>query len=297
MDKKTLLTEIGKRSLPLRPLKLVASPYPGEWSSSFEGRGFEPLRFRDAELSDNPRRIHLVTSVRRGVPTVVERVQLSDFRVAVAIDCSASMFARNKMLTQVMVAAIVLHSAFKLEIPFGLGVNRPDEFRSFGFGVGIRHFHYLYDNLWDILGHIPKTFSVWQKGANAKISNFMPFRSMLVYCSDFLIAQGELVNVLEIGRKMRRYDFVPVVIQDRLEFSFPVLEGGSLVPLSNPETGREEEVWINKDEAEKIRLAHENRFSDLCLSLARFGGSCHLDEPDIQRIWERLDAFFSARRG
>jgi len=79
LDGKLLLQEIRGRPIDLVPGKKVVSINPGEWTSPFEGKGYEPLGYRDFQIGDNPRHVHLPTSARRGIPTIVERVALRDF--------------------------------------------------------------------------------------------------------------------------------------------------------------------------------------------------------------------------
>src|SRR3954470_10476762 len=105
IDGQEVLRKVRASPIKFVPGRRVVSIYPGEWPSPFEGKGFEPLRFRDFEMGDDPRRIHAPSTARRGTPTVGERVALRDFRIMVAVDSSPSMMVRAKAETQFMAAA------------------------------------------------------------------------------------------------------------------------------------------------------------------------------------------------
>ncbi|MBT8098731.1 MAG: DUF58 domain-containing protein, partial [Gammaproteobacteria bacterium] len=113
MEGKRLLSEIRGRPIDLVPGRKVISVSPGEWTSPFEGKGFEPRGYRDFELGDSPRAIHLPTSARRGTPTIVERVALRDFKLMIVVDLSPSMLVRRKPVIQHEAAALLLYAAWQ----------------------------------------------------------------------------------------------------------------------------------------------------------------------------------------
>lgn len=294
MIARDLLRQIRYRPVTLVPRKRVVSVHPGEWPSPFEGKGFEPLRFRDFQLGDDPRRIHVPTSIRHGAPMLVERVALRDLRVMVAVDASASMLVREKADVQLAAAALLLYSAWQAETTFGLAVQRGTVMQAFGLGIGSRHFYRLYRTLWDLFsegGRRPVA------GRRMPLSRFLPPHAMLLYCSDFLAPNGAPADLRGLGRLVRRYDFVPVVVQDEFECSFPVIPRGTFIRCANPETGERDEVWISEAEARRIREVHGARFQEVTAALGRNGTQCiHLESPNVQDIVKRIDTFFQRRR-
>src|SRR5690606_11563332 len=136
--------------------------------------------------------------------------------------------------------------------------------RSFGMGTGPHHFQYLYGALQTLCsaGKPGKP-----KGVRTPLIGCLPPSSMMFYCSDFLDNEGDLASFGPLRRAMRRYDFIPIVIQDGLEYSFPRLSRGSFIPFTNPETGAKEENWISPTAALAIRAAHEARFTELSAAL------------------------------
>lgn len=295
LDSKQLLLQIQRRPVTFVPGKKVVSILPGEWTSPFSGKGYEPMGYRDFQLGDDPRRINLTATARRGVPTIVERVALRDFKVMVVVDGSPSMRVREKMDIQISAAALLLYSAWQAETTFGFGILTPQGIRSFGLGIGSRHFYHLYQALWHFYqGHNDGRM----KGVRVPLNSCLPPNAMLVYCSDFLEGDGRLVEPARIWRSVQRYDFVPVIIQDELEYSFPRLSASTFIPFANPETGAREEVWISPKIADDIRAIHETRFKELITLLsARGTRPLHFDTAEVDSLARETNRYFGRRKG
>ncbi len=251
------------------------------------------MGYRDFAMGDDPRRINLPASARRGTPTVVERVALRELKLMVVVDLSASMRVRDKLAIQLQAAAVVLYSAWQSEMTFGLAARTDNGLLSFGQGLGSRHFYHLYRTLWTIFadagdGRI--------KGIPVPLSRCLPPNAILIYCSDFLDDRGSLVDLSLLSRGGRRYDFIPVIVQDALEYSFPLIEKGTFVPFANPETGARQEAWISLKVARKIRAAHQERFGELTAALGTRGVRyLHLASPRLRDIAKRFNRFFQQR--
>ena len=296
MDSRQVLLEIRGRPVTFVPGKKVISVAPGEWTSPYEGKGYEPLGYRDFEIGDDPRRINLPATARRGIPTVVERVALRDFKVMVIIDRSSSMLVRQKLAIQLGAAAVLLYSAWQSETTFGLAVKTDEKLHSFGMGIGSKHFYFLYQKLWEVLS--PGGNGALKGTRNIHLSRCLPPNAMLIYCSDFLDATGALVNLTALTMVVHRYDFIPVIIQDEFEFAFPLISHGTFIAFSNPETMEQEEVWISPDNALRINAAHESRFDDLLSVFGTPGVSClHLGTSDVKKMGRQIDGFFRTRSG
>jgi Protein of unknown function DUF58 len=94
----------------------------------------------------------------------------------------------------------------------------------------------------------------------ARLRGGLPPGSFVFVLSDFLVAPPPHVwtSVLE-----RRWDVVPVVVQDPTwESSFPDV-GGVVVPLADPATGRLLRVRLTGREASVRRRLHEERHGEL----------------------------------
>jgi uncharacterized protein (DUF58 family) len=295
LDSKKLLHQIQQRPVTFVPGKKVVSILPGEWTSPYEGKGYEPLGYRDFQLGDDPRRINLPATARRGEPTIVERVALRDFKVMVVIDISPSMKVREKWEMLIQAVALLLYSAWQSETTFGLGIKTESGLRSFGLGLGSRHFYHLYHVLWHLYtGSESRKY----KGTKVPFSRCLPPNAMLLYCSDYLDGNGNIVNLGELWRAVQRYDFIPVVLQDDMEYTFPDLHASTFLPCYNPETGNKEEIWLTTEMAQDIRSSHEMRFQELVTLLKkRRANPLHLDIADVEQISRRIDSYFRKRKG
>lgn len=295
VESKELLLQIQRRPVTFVPGKKVVSILPGEWTSPFSGKGYEPMGYRDFQLGDDPRRINLTATARRGIPTIVERVALRDFKVMVVVDGSASMRVREKMDVQISAVALFLYSAWQAETTFGFGIRTESGIRSFGLGIGSRHFYHLYQALQHF--YAGKNDGR-MKGTRVPINSCLPPNAMLLYCSDFLEGDGKLVDLGRLWRSVQRYDFIPVIIQDELEYSFPALSSSTFIPFSNPETGVREEIWISPKIARDIRSVHESRFREL---LSLLGGRgirpLHIETANVEALSRDVDRYFRKRKG
>lgn len=294
MSGKALLQEIRGRPIDFVPGKNVVSPHPGEWTSPFEGKGYEPRGFRDFEIGDNPHRINLPASARRGQPTIVERVALRDFKLMVVLDASPSMRVRDKINVQLEVGALLLYSAWQAEMTFALALKTDDGVRSFGMGIGSQHFYHLYRILWSIF-HDGE--GLQSKCARINMSRCLPPNAMLSYCSDFLDAGGGITELQHLLRSVRRYDFIPVIIQDEFEYGFPAMTFGSFIPFSNPETGARDDLWVSRRTAQEMHEIHKARFNELATVFESRGIKyLHLDTPGVRNIRQSMNTFFGRRK-
>lgn len=294
MDGKLLLQEIRGRPIDLVPGKRVISINAGEWTSPFEGRGFEPRGYRDFAMGDSPRQIHLPTSARRGVPTIVERVALRDFKLMIIVDLSPSMRVRNKLSIQHEAAAIMLYAAWQAETTFALAVRTAEGIHSYGLGIGSRHFYHSYRILWSLCTD-DEHFRL--RGSTVHLRRCLPPNAMLLYCSDFLDADGGIERVGRLLRAVGRYDFIPLVIQDQLEVSFPQARHAALIAFGNPESMVREDVWVSKTAAQRIATLHESRFAELTEQFKKRDiRPVHLDEPGVKSVHATINAFFRRRR-
>ena len=294
MDGKLLLAEIRGRPIELVPGKTVISINPGEWTSPFEGKGFEPRGYRDFELGDSPRAIHLPTSARRSVATVVERVALRDFKLMIIIDLSPSMMVRSKPTIQHEAAALMLFAAWQAETTFALAVRTSEGIHSYGLGIGSRHFYRSFRILWSLC---TSDAEFRLRGSTIHLQRCLPPNAMLIYCSDFVDTNGNMRDIEHLLRAVSRYDFVPIVIQDDLEYSFPRVQKPSLITFRDPETAVCEDVWISPDSSAHIAVRHEERFAGFAMRLAKRDiRYIHLAEPGVSHAYESINEFFRRRR-
>src|SRR5207248_2837872 len=88
----------------------------------------------------------------------------------------------------------------------------------------------------------------------------LPAGSFLFLLSDFLVPPGR-TTWMRAGS--RRWDVVPVLIQDPIwDASFPDV-AGLVVPYIDPDTGEVTHVRLSAKEAERLRAANESRLAEL----------------------------------
>jgi hypothetical protein len=92
--------------------------------------------------------------------------------------------------------------------------------------------------------------------------------SFLFLLSDFLVPPG---RVTWMRATSRRWDIVPVVIQDPIwDASFPDV-AGLVVPYADPDTGEVTRVRVSKKEAAELRIANETRLAELRTTFRSLG--------------------------
>jgi hypothetical protein len=100
------------------------------------------------------------------------------------------------------------------------------------------------------------------------LGNALPAGSFVFVLSDFLLEPSSTVWLQAVGR---RWDVVPVVIQDPIwEASFPDI-GGVMVSFADAGSGVVRRVRMRRREARRLRVAHEERHAALIDRLIAFG--------------------------
>ena len=118
----------------------------------------------------------------------------------------------------------------------------------------------------------------------------------MLYLSDFLDKRGYPLDNSALSLESRRYDFIPIVIQDEFEYSFPELPGGTLLEWAGPETGTRAPLWIGEKESVRIRTLHEQRFAALQKTFADQGlHAIHVNQPSLDSIQQTLMRYFVLR--
>jgi uncharacterized protein (DUF58 family) len=96
----------------------------------------------------------------------------------------------------------------------------------------------------------------------------LPAGTFVFLVSDFLAAHPDNVWARAIER---RWDLVPVIVQDsRWERSFPDVTG-AVLPVADPVTGRVSLTRLSRAQVDRRRADNEARFSTLLARFARMG--------------------------
>jgi uncharacterized protein (DUF58 family) len=294
-----LLRAIQRYRIPFKPKFAVAHSALGEWESPFPGKGFEFFSARDFVLGDNPRRVHLPTSVRRGIATVIERIELRDMTIMVYLDCSPSMRLREKAAGALHVAAMLAFSAFKMESSFGFGALDND--------VPIIKPRTGEDQFFSIFQKIHTSLLSEQEGRARGIifralikhleSTITP-RSMVFVVSDFLgVSFPQKEDEKSLRAMSRNYDIIPVIVQDEMEYDFPVFPYSVAYPFRDVESGEQKEVWLSVTDQRELSCLHQERFSTLQARFRMAGIQyIHPRDAELATMFKMFDRFFSQRR-
>jgi hypothetical protein len=126
----------------------------------------------------------------------------------------------------------------------------------------------------------------------------LPSGTFVFVVSDFLEPVPAAVWSEAVAR---RWDVVPVVVQDPVwEASFPAV-GGLLVPVADPRDGTVRPIRMRARAARRLAAEHEVRRAQLLLSFQRVGLDPVLIETsapaDVAGAFERWAAGRLARRG
>ena len=291
-----ILRRLTRRPIPITPKRPATSQLSGEWPSPYTGKGLDFRSHRPYQLGDDLRTVHMGTSVRTGQDMVVDRIALRDISLLVVLDCTASMGVRYKADILLASALMMLYSGVSMEMRVGAVLLDAKGYHRLGFGSGQRHALRLFDAIEQICGQLRqgKVPEVDYPATDAH--RLLPGGGVLLYLSDFLDERGYARAYDSYAVEARRYDFVPVVIQDEFEYTFPDLGDESMIDFSSPEIGSSLPLWLGQHEKTRIRQLHEQRFLELQATFASHGlRHVHVDTPSLDRIQQTLTRFFVLR--
>jgi uncharacterized protein (DUF58 family) len=122
----------------------------------------------------------------------------------------------------------------------------------------------------------------------------VPAGTFVFVVSDFLRAPPRELWLRVLGR---RWDVIPVVVQDPVwEQTFPDV-GGIVLPLVDPATGKTSHVELTRAEAEDRRRVHERRRSDLLRTFRGFDLEPVLVETsEVRSVFDAFLAWADRRR-
>ena len=291
-----IIRYLGHKPVPITPRRLATSQYSGEWASPYTGKGMDFRSHRAFELGDDPRTIHMPMSVRAGKRMVIDRIAMRDISIFVMIDCSPSMAVRDKLKILSTTAMVLLISGMMLEMRVGVILVSDEGYQSLGSGMGQR-------KISSLLERVEESSQLLGEGRTQHLSfirhgiyRILPAGCMLFHLSDFLAADGAPQFGLPLKLNTIRYDYVPVVIQDEYECTFPDNDAASLLKLRNPETGSIYPVWLGNDERRRLRTLHQTRFSQIKDRFSRTGtGFIHIPGTDLEQVHSSLSRFFLYR--
>lgn len=291
-----ILRRLTRRPIPITPKRPATSQLSGEWSSPYTGKGLDFRSHRPYQLGDDLRTVHMGTSVRTGQDMVVDRIALRDVSLVVVLDCTASMGVRRKADMLLASALMLIYSAVSMDMRVGAVLVGNNGYRRIGIGSGQRHALRLFDSVEQVCASMRNGNAIQVDYPATDVHRLMPGGGVLMYLSDFLDERGHARDYATFAIEARRYDFVPVVIQDEFEYTFPDLPDETMIEFANPETGMQQPLWLGRTEKRRIRQLHEQRFDSLRQTFARHGlHFVHVNSPSVDHILQTLTRFFVLR--
>lgn len=290
-----LLASLVNYRISIAPLYPVASILPGEWDSEYSGEGFEFDSLRDYHVGDNIKRINPRITARRGVPTIVNRITPRDLTVVIYCDTSPSMRLRDKYAAQFNAVAMLLFSAYKCESSFEL-VSLGDWNKHLRPRRGERQFFSLYQTLKGLQEkNVERDF--FSALYHHLFRSIQP-HSIVFVISDFLGGSAPSNREDRMLRRLAdRYDIIPVIVQDDLEYSFPTLSISFGFAVHDEETKQQQALWLSPEDQREIREAHKKRFALLQAGFYSAGiQSMHVDSHNPNEIFKVFSSFFVHRK-
>ncbi len=287
---------VAYRPIPISPRRLATSQINGEWPSPYIGKGMDFKSHRAYQLGDDLRSVNMAMSIRAGKRMVVERVAMRDISIYILLDCSASMGIRTKAKIMKAAALMILYSGSKMEMRVGASILTDKGYHNLGLGMGNRHSLRLMDSIENICDDLSDNQLPEVDFESHNLQKMLPAGCILFYISDYMDTQGKPCPDFPFVFNSKKYDLIPVIIQDEFEYSFPELPGETLIELTDPENGESHPFWFNSSEVKKIKKINESRFSRIHEGLHDRGLSyIHASNPEIDSLHQSISNYFLYR--
>lgn len=282
--------------LSLTPKVRIKSMRFGDYDSIHKGEGFDFEDLREYAPGDSLRKVHTPSSSRYQKLMVVQRKETREVRVLVILDLSRSMYIRENLESALAMFFMTSLSAIKLHMPVGLVAFADDFELEVWPRLGDGHFYRIVDLLTEtVQGRLDpeKEAFTHEKKISGIIDywhKFLPGGSTIFVVSDFLGENNACKAVIE--EELYKFRVLPVVIQDDLQYSFPVFpRSGSFVEFLDVEEEAVKQKWINKRQSLKIKAVHETRFEALTQWFVKKNFRyVHLESFNLAQIYQRLEA-------
>jgi len=247
MDTAEILQKV--RQIEIQTGKLVEETFAGEYLSAFKGQGIEFAEVREYIPGDDVRSIDWNVTARSHVPYVKKFNEERELTLMIACDVSASQNfgSRNKFKqeTAAELAALFAFSALKNNDKVGL-LLFSDKIELFvPPKKGKKHILRL---IRELVAFEPTGTGTDLALALTTLSKVIKRQGILIFISDFLAESATFSQPLQLAAK--KFDLIPVVIQDPLERSLPATHAA--VEMLDPETGTRQLISLSAGEINRI---------------------------------------------
>ncbi len=275
--------------------------FPGEWSSIYTGGGIEFATSRPYEPGDDLRDLDLQMLVQSGEEEIIEREATRQRKIYLWVDVSGSMKRRNEMFfahkTEVRDIAVGLlaFSGWGVYSPVGLCTFDRDLRQFFPARFGESYCEEIVGWFMDHADDGPG----WQANvprALEYLDHMAPSQSLVFFISDFQDGVFEAGVSSLFRAPARKFDFVPILIQDPLEVAAP-LKHPVTIALRDDESAHRAALDLRPATLAQIQTVSAHHAEHLSQGFAEIGLELvRLSSPDIDDCFRILSSFFLARR-
>jgi uncharacterized protein (DUF58 family) len=275
--------------------------FPGEWESIYTGEGIEYATSKPLEPGDDLRDLDLQTLVQTGEEEIILRATGRQRKIYLWVDLSGSMqrfpemFFSQKPEIRDTAVGLLAFSAWNAYSPVGLCA----------FDLEVRQFFpaqsgesYCEEIVCWFLDHADEGTrgSADISGALGFLEERISPQSLVLFISDFQdpLFEGNFAHLLRQAAK--KFDFIPVVVQDPLEYG-PALNHSVVIAVRDSETDRRAEITLTPQKLAEILNHSAGHLAHLKKGFLEVGLEyIVLDSAAIEDCYRTLSSFFEGRR-
>lgn len=269
--------------------KLVSETFAGEYLSVFKGQGIEFAEVRQYVPGDDVRSIDWNVSARTGGAYVKKFNEERELSVIIACDVSGSQFfgstGRFKSEAVAELGAVFAFSAIKNNDKVGLLLFSDKIELYIPPKKGKRHALRI---IREILAFTPKSKGTDIALCLDTLNRLIKRQGILLLISDFLA--GGYQKSFKLSA--RKFDLVPVIVEDPLECNLPVLP--SFVSLQSLEDGQNLTINLKSPDKDYLTIRHYQEKEE-AVRLFNLTGSQYIKIDVSKNIIDPVIKFFKQR--
>ena len=252
------------RQIEIQTGKLVEETFAGEYLSAFKGQGIEFSEVREYTPGDDVRSIDWNVTARSHVPYVKKFNEERELTLMIACDVSASQnfgsWDKFKQETAAELAALFAFSALKNNDKVGLLLFSDKVELYVPPKKGKKHILRL---IRELIAFEPTGTGTDLALALTTLTKVMKRQGILIFISDFLAPIETFTKPLQLAA--RKFDFIPVVIQDKLEKALPRVHAA--FDIQDPETGCRQFISLGNSQINRLLQKRQETWQQALSSL------------------------------
>ena len=275
------------RQIEFKTGKLVRETFAGQYLSVFKGQGIEFAEVRQYIAGDDIRSIDWNVSARTGNTYVKKFNEERELSVIIACDVSASQYFGSKgnlkAEAAIELASVFAFSAIKNSDKVGLLLFSDKVELYIPPRKGKRHVLRI---IRELLAFEPKSKKTDISLALSTLIRLIKRQGILLFISDFVDENYERSFKLAA----RKFDLIPVIIEDPLEFKFPKLP--ALIEIEDSESG--ESQILTPSSLKQITQARKDVLAKT-LTLFKLSGVDYINIDASKNTLDPVIKFFKQR--